>query len=286
MYSYLRQHPQVFMPAIKEPHYFAQVRPSPQQRYASKVFITDRHRYLGLYFKAAGFKAIGDASPSYLWDAKAPQRIYQANPKAKILIALRDPVERAYSHYLMDFREGMQDLPFYEALQADWNGKEKGWAISRLYVELGLYAQQVARYLEVFGPQRVHIVLFSELQALARGERRGLEKVLRFLDLDLEPLADINLSRVANGFAAPRAEWCRRLAGARWARWLGFRVLPLSIGTFIFNRVFLKPAAPPPMENRAKGWLCSLYDPELTALERLLGRSLPELRRSWASGSV
>ncbi len=286
LYSYLRQHPQIFMPAtIKEPHFFAQVHPSPKQRYASKAFITDRRDYLRLFRRAAGFKAIGDASPSYLWDAEAPRRIHAVNPDAKILIALRDPVERAYSHYLMDFREGVQHLPFHDALETDWKRKDKGWAISQLYVELGFYAQQVARYLKVFGPHSVHIVLFDELQELARGERRVLADILRFLDLDLTPLPAINTARIRNGFAAPRAEWARRLAGARWARWVGLRVVPLRIGAFIFNRFFLKPATPPPMDCRSKRWLASIYKPEVESLEGLLGRRLPELRRSWATDS-
>src|SRR5437667_3118215 len=150
LYGYLKQHPDVFMPALKEPHYFAQITPSHEQRYL-RTIVRDEAAYLRLFLKAKGYPAIGEASPSYLWDANAPHRIRKAVPHAKIIILLRDPVERAYSHYLMDVREGRQDLPFLQALERDWNRSKKGWSVSQLYVELGLYAEQVRRYLEVFG---------------------------------------------------------------------------------------------------------------------------------------
>ena len=67
LYSYLRQHPDIFMPEdVKEPHYFAQVHPSRAQRYASPVFISDREAYLNLFRAGKNHRAIGEASPSYL----------------------------------------------------------------------------------------------------------------------------------------------------------------------------------------------------------------------------
>src|SRR5215469_13417957 len=134
LYGYLKQHPDVFMPALKEPHYFAQVTPSHKQRHL-RTIIRNQAAYLRLFHRADGCKAIGEASPSYLWDANAPYRIARAIPDAKIIILLRDPVERAYSHYLMDVREGLQDLAFAAALKKDWAQQNKGWSVSQLYVE-------------------------------------------------------------------------------------------------------------------------------------------------------
>ena len=282
LYSYLRQHPEIFMPSdIKEPHYFAQVRPSRAQRYASPVFISDRDAYLRLFRSAGGYRAIGEASPSYLWCPEAPERIHAVAPRARIVITLRDPVERAYSHYLMDYREGMQHLPFHEALQADWRSREKGWAVSQLYVELGFYARQIERYLRLFGAERVHVLLYEDIRRLAHGDRRVLADILRFLDVDPRGLDLIDTSQVENGFAAPRAEWARRLAGAQWARWAGNTFLSKRAGLSVFNRFFVKSGAPPPMDPRPRDWLGAIFDPEMTALERLLGREFPELRRTW-----
>ena len=286
LYSILRQHPQVFLPALKEPHYFAQTRPAYEQRYM-RSHINDQSAYLKLFRQATGYKAVGEASPSYLWEARAAHRIRQAVPGAKIIILLRDPIERAYSHYLMDAREGLQRLRLYEALRQDWNRPDKGWSVSHLYIELGLYAEQVRRYLQVFSPGQVRIVLFDDLMKSAENGKAVIADIFEFLGLDLAPLGGIDASRAENSFAVARWPWATRLAGTNWARRAGQLLVPPSLGAnhtvkrVIFQRYFLKPAPKPPMDPRVKDWLRSIYDPDVRALEDLLGRELPELRRSW-----
>jgi len=286
LYSYLRQHPDVFLPALKEPHFFAQISPSHEQRHLRSL-IRDERAYLKLFRRAKRYKAIGEASPSYLWEANAPYRIHRAVPHAKIIIVLRDPVERAYSHYLMDVREGLQDLPFHEALKEDWSRREKGWSVSQLYVELGLYAEQVRRYLEVFGAERLLILTLEELMTSALNGKSVVADVLRFLDLDTAPLYKIDTSRVENGFAVARWSWARRMAGANWVRRAGQILVPVSLGAnhtvkrVVFQRYFVKVVPKPSIDVRARDWLRSIYDPDVSALESLLGRELSELRRSW-----
>ncbi|MBV8775144.1 MAG: sulfotransferase [Deltaproteobacteria bacterium] len=290
LYAYLKQHPDVFMPALKEPHYFAQITPSHKQRYL-RTIIHDEAAYLGLFRKAQGYKAIGEASPSYLWDTNAALRIRDAVPHAKIIILLRDPVERAYSHYLMDVREGRQDLSFREALQQDWKQSQKGWSVSQLYVELGLYAQQVQRYLDVFGSQQVLILLFDELTNSALNGKSVLANVLDFLGLSITPLHQIDTRFAENGFAAARWPWARRIAGANWVRRAGQLLVPVSLGSnhtikrIVYQRYFVKAVPKPAMDERAGEWLRSIYDPDLRALEAIVGHALPELRRSWQQSS-
>jgi hypothetical protein len=290
LYNYLKQHPQVYLPALKEPHYFSQINPSHRQRYL-RTIIRDEAAYLRLFRRAKGYKAIGEASPSYLWKADAPHRIHRAIPDAKIIILLRDPVERAYSHYLMDVREGLQNLPFPKALQEDWNRPEKGWSVSQLYVELGLYAEQVRRYLNVFGSEQVLILTFEDLTKSALNGKSVVADVLRFLGLDPAPLPKIDTSRVENGFAAARWSLARRIAGSNWARRAGQILVPVSLGAnhtvkrVVYQRYFLKEQPKPPMDEQAKEWLCSIYDPDLRVLEKVLDRKLPELRRTWQAPS-
>ena len=142
LYAYLRQHPQVFLPTMKEPHFFTQPRPSPEQIHLIQ-YVADIESYQHLYRGADRYPRIGDASPSYLWCEEAPERIHAVQPEARIIVILRDPVQRAYAQYLMDFNEGVLDLPFMEALQKDWARPDKGWGISQLYVELGRYTAQI-----------------------------------------------------------------------------------------------------------------------------------------------
>ena len=279
IYTYLSQHPKVFFPAIKEPHFFTQVRPARQQRFLIEA-VTKRSAYLRLYARATNHSVIGDASPSYLWHPEVPQRIRAEVPEAKVAIVLRDPVERAYSHYLMDYREGVQNKPFYQALLDDMNRSEKGWGISYLYYELGLYAEQLQRYLETFKPERMKVLLFDDFR---RDAKAVLREIARFLGLDPNSLEHIDTSRKYNSYAAPRNQYLRRVAGAKFSRMLGQALIPRHLGAFIFEQIFLKQAPKPPLDPHARELLCSLYDPELDKLEKLLGCRLPELRHSWVA---
>ena len=110
LYRYLRRHPQVFMPAVKEPHFFANINPDPDQRHLFPAM--DEGQYVRLFRGALHYRAIGEASPSYLVTKGAAERIKARVPNAKIIMLLRDPTERAFSHYLMDIRDGLQSLPF------------------------------------------------------------------------------------------------------------------------------------------------------------------------------
>jgi hypothetical protein len=276
-YAYLSQHPQVFFPRVKEPHFFTQVRATRAQRRFVEV-ISDRTDYLRLFAGAHGFDVVGDASPSYLWHPEVPSRIRARVPDAKIAIILRDPVERAHSHYLMDYREGVQDLDFYDALVHDMNRREKDWGISSLYFELGQYAQQVKRYLGTFHPRQIGVFFFEDFRCDVKG---GLRKLLQFLELDIAALEGIDTSRSHNSYAEPRSELARRLAGARFSRILGQTVVPRKAGQFIFDHFFLRRASKPPIDPRARDLLRTLYEPDVAELEKALGYSLPQLRCSW-----
>lgn len=277
IYAYLSRHPDVFFPAIKEPHFFTQVHAAPEQQFLTEA-VTKRSAYLRLYSRATNHLVIGDASPSYLWHPEVPQRIRAEVQQAKVAIVLRDPVERAYSHYLMDYREGAQSKPFYEALLDDMHRLEKGWGVSYLYYELGLYAEQVQRYFEIFKQEQVKVLMFDDFR---RDAKAVLREIAAFLGLDPKPLTHVDTSRKYNSYAAARNEHLRRVAGAKWSRMVGQTLIPRRLGAFIFEQIFLKQAPKPRLDPRTRELLCSLYDPELDKLKKLLGRRLPELRHSW-----
>jgi len=275
-YAYLSQHSQIFFPHIKEPHFFAQLQLAGKQRLFTR-YTTTRRDYLKLFAGAGRFPVIGDASPSYLWHPDAPRRIRKRAPRAKIAMLLRDPVERAHSHYLMDYREGIQHLSFYDALLQDMRRPDKGWGVSSLYFELGQYAQQVKRYFDTFDPRQIGIFFFEDLR---RDAKSVLRHILRFLGLDAATVDQINTSKNHNSYAAPRSELLRRIAGAETSRFLG-RIIPANAGQKIYETFFLRRARKPAIDPRARDLLCECYDPEVMELEKLLGYPLPQLRVSW-----
>lgn len=277
LYAYLRQHPAIFFPDMKEPHFFTRPTPSPEQRHLI-TFIRDEASYLRLYEDADERPWRGDASPSYLWCPEAPERIRAVSPDARIIIILRDPVERAYAQYLMDYSEGAIHEPFYEALLRDWNRPDKGWGVSQLYGELGLYTGQIQRYRAVFGTDHVLVLLLEDLK---KEPRVVLRRIARFLGVAEEPMDAVDTAEAHNHYLQPKGQWARRLAGHPISRFLGERIIPRSVGVYVWEHWMQKEAPKPPLDARASSFLQALYTEELLALEAELGCPLPELRRSW-----
>ncbi len=136
----------------------------------------------------------GEATPYYLYHPLSPQRAHDTCPKAKIIVLLRNPVDRAYSHYQQNVRAGFEKLSFPEAIAAEpdrLRGKEDRLRADPGYYSMahqtfsycarGEYAPQVARWVESFGAERVLVVQSETLWA---DPERTHARVLRFLDLE------------------------------------------------------------------------------------------------------
>jgi len=155
LYEYLKDIPGIYMSPVKEPNYFSvnilddnhELKP-----------IRKKEQYLMLFNNDA--KILGEASAYYLSDPEAPKLIHKVSPNAKILISLRDPVEREFSHFLMEKeRYAKTEKTFREIIQIELNYKnsKKNYALKH-----GLYSENVKRYLEIFGTCQVKIIIFEE----------------------------------------------------------------------------------------------------------------------------
>jgi hypothetical protein len=277
LYAYLKQHPQVFLPAMKEPHFFTEPHPAPEQAHLIQ-YVATLKEYQHLYRGADRFPRIGDASPSYLWCPEAAERIYRVRPDAKIIVILRDPVQRAYAQYLMDFNEGVLNKPFMTALQHDWNRADKGWGVSQLYLELGQYTQQILRYQRRFGAQQVHICLLEDLK---RNPLQVLKGIGEFLDIDQTIMGQLQINAAHNAHRLPRGNWVRTLASNPATRYIGEYLFPRQWGEYIWQHLFLRKGRKPAMDLEAQRFLQTFYESEIQHLEVLMARPLPELRSSW-----
>ncbi|WP_368407925.1 sulfotransferase [Igneacidithiobacillus copahuensis] len=282
LWAYLKQHPEIYFPEMKEPHYFTHPHPAPEQRHCIR-YIDSEEQYLRLYQDSGQVTYRGDASPSYLWSEVAAQEIAQCCPDSKIIIILRDPVQRAYAQYLMDFNEGVTDLDFYSALQRDWTRPDKGWGVSQLYVELGLYHDQIQRYFSLFGRNQVRVLLLEDLQ---RKPLQVLHDLAEFLQVSPLPFQRIDFRRAHNHYARPRGNWARRLAGNPISRTIGEYFFPQRWGEYIWRNLFLRKEKKPAIDPQARDWLIERFQPEMARLEGLLQRPLPELRRSWPEAEL
>ena len=138
------------------------------------AYVKKYEDYIGLFRKVRDEKAIGEASAAYLCSQRAAREIKARIPAAKILITLRNPIERAFSHYLMDLQLGRITGSFAEELHEDLKRPDKGWSRTRMYIEQGLYFEQVKHFLEVFGRERVRIYFSQDRAANERQSERPL----------------------------------------------------------------------------------------------------------------
>ena len=261
LYEWLKQHPQVFMSSVKEPRFFASDLPHP-----AGLVIRDEHEYLNLFSKASGYQAIGEATVSYFrfWRVVS-DRIRRAVPNARIIILLRDPVERAYSAYLALYRIGRERREsFYEALRDSPDAP--------IYCQT--YAMPTRAYLEAFGEQNVLVLMFERLESRPR---ELLAEVASFLEIDQAATTRIATS-VANPGGAPRGAWAKKIFAARDR--LPMHQLPMpSSSRKLLLRLLLAPK--PAIDPHAVELLRPVFEKDLEELECLLRRPLPELKRVW-----
>jgi len=283
LWAHLKKHPQVFFPEMKEPHFFMTRGPRPENAHKFEHLhcVGNQQKYLGLYEQAESYPAIGDASITYLWDENAPKKIHEVAPHARIVIMLRDPVVRAHSHYLMNLRLGAESLStFAEALRADLATEDNGFWGGRLYVGLGLYYEQVRRYIETFGSDQVLILLFDDL---TRQPKETLARVTQHLGIDPLELDEAEVSEAHNVYKMPRFAGAYRFATRVIAPDLRKRLLPESVKKWLQSGSLLYNTSKPPLDPESRRLLQGIFDPDIAKLEQLLGRKLPELRKSWAA---
>lgn len=268
LFTYLGSHPQVFTPSkIKEPHFFSVIDVPDSDPRA----IRDIDKYLALFKGAGKCSVICDASPSYLRDPEAAKRIYEFNRKAKIIIALRNPIYRAFSHYRMSLRLGRTNSTFHEAVLDSLTGDldyEENKVVNLL---AGSYLNQVKRYIDTFGPDRVMVVIFEEL---VRNTENKMDDVFCFLDLDVRSI-NIDYSQKRNQSVLPKN---------RLAEYVGSNDTIKSVARVLFSfelrdklsKTFLyKKGEAPSLNDETKRLLARHYREDVKGLESLLSINLP-----------
>jgi sulfotransferase family protein len=177
-YYYLRQHPEIFMSDIKEPRFFfyndmsgaeAVVKLDPNEpdwgKYGNWRPVSRLDDYMSLFaHMPAGVKAAGEASTAYLKNPFCAERIAKFNPAMKIIAILREPVSRAFSHYLMYVRLGYEKDSFSSVVDRELSGNKSYLPQGRQYLQQGYYADSISEYQRVFGKKNIKIYLNEELK--------------------------------------------------------------------------------------------------------------------------
>lgn len=255
----LKSHPDVFIPdKPQEIHFFDDAR----------NFARGLSWYEGLFAGWSGEAQVGQTSPRYLYDPEAPGRIHTALPQVRLIFLLRNPVDRAYSHYWHSVKLGYETLSFEEALEREEERLASGGSSPRdhSYADRGRYAEQLARYLALF-PKRQVLVLTGP----PSGDETE-ERVARFLSLDAGRFPPRRQSaKQSNPSRLPRIHLIQRLT-----RHVRDRLPYVTAAVDLLN---LRTAEYPPMAPTTRERLLERFDAEIASLEELLETDLSHWRR-------
>jgi Sulfotransferase family len=271
LYEMLRSHPQIFMPDLKEPRWFAT---DLRERFGGDGRLPkSEDQYLDLFVRAAAGQVTGEASPSYLRSKLAAGLIAEARPDARIIAILREPagfLRSLHMELVQNHVEPEQDL------RAALAGEQIGPDGLRRYTDRIAYVEQLRRYREVFAPEQVLVLIYDDFR---RDNEGTVRTVLRFLGVDDSfALRSVEANPSVQVRSLRLDRLTRRAQGAQgpMARALKDRIKTLSRGGAVFARARrrLVYTAPQPAEEALMRELRERFKPEVHALGEYLDRDL------------
>lgn len=272
LYQYLSAHRDVFMCEPKEPNYFAHEDIDTQNLYYNAYAARTLQEYKSLFVKATTHKAVGEASVSYLYYPGVPLRIQHTIPDARIIIMLRNPIERGYSHYLMDQRLGFVDLDYWDIVHKT-SKNPRLHLYYQQYVQLGLYHNQVARYLSTFGRNQVRIYLQDDLKINKQAVLNDL-----FTFLQLSPGGYVHHDEIHNKYMNPRNSLIARAYASQGIRKTLSRLLPERIKQNLLQKAF-DFGGKPKLSIELRDFLQDIYREDIIKLEELISKDLSQWRQ-------
>jgi len=275
LYEYLRQHPQVFMSDPKEPNFFGA---DVERRRTPRIGLEE---YLGYFAGAGDAKRAGEASVRYLHSRAAAGEIAEFAPHGQAIIMLRDPVEMMHAMHGELVYIGAEDIPDFAAALAAEDDRRAGRRIppgankpsALLYRDSAHFAEQVERYFDALGRDRVLVLVYDDFRDDTLGVYR---RVLEFLEVDPSFVPHMEIvnpskqprSRLLTRLIASPPGWVRRVAGA---------VLPPAQRKRLFRRALAlnsRTAPREPMDPALRASLKAEFAPEVRRLGELIGRDL------------
>ena len=189
---YLRQHPQVFMAPGKELRFF------------NRNFERGLGWYEAHFEDSCGARAVGEATPSYMYEGVAVLRMAEVLPFVRLVAILRNPVARAYSHYQMIVARGRETRTFEEAVEEELS--QASGASS--YLDQGRYLSQLERLGEQMPNAPLHVMI---TERFISQPREGFETLCRFLDVD-HSFVPLDIGKAVNRYVEFRSLRLRRIA--------------------------------------------------------------------------
>lgn len=280
LYYYLKQHPEIYMGPVKEPHFLICNSLEFPHRgvgdgfFDTSLIVKDFREYKRLFSGIKNETRIGEASTGYLYyyETAIPQ-IKRILGGVRIIMVLRNPIDRAYSAYLHASRDGRESLSFEDGLRQEEKRIKSNWIPLWHYTSCGFYYKQVQAYLENFS--QVKVCLFDDLKEDTMGL---LKDVYNFLDVD-STFVPNNLGKVYNVSGIPKYRIIHDLFTkpnpVKFMSKMILRVLvgeerKIAIGENIKGYFLRKPK----MRAETRKYLIQIYREDILVLQDLINRDL------------
>jgi hypothetical protein len=176
LYKNLVKHPDIISAQRKELHFFDK---DDEYNMGIDSYKSNFPLLVKKKFRSKPHLITGEATPRYLFIPEVPERVFHAMPDVKLIVLLRNPVDRAYSHYHHFKRRGLETLSFEEAINKEENGVMEPH-INRNYLARGMYADQLQRWMNYF-PREQFLIMDSG--DYYQNPVKGINQVCRFLKL-------------------------------------------------------------------------------------------------------
>lgn len=259
LHHYLNQHTDVSMSSVKEPNFFSSK--EVESLFYNSKCIDDSNDYHKL-FSIEKRQVRGEASVSYLYYEHVPKRIYDYNSEAKIIIMLREPIERAFSHYLMDCRLGFCS----EKLEDIIDNPQSYPQYFQQYLELGNYYSQIKRYQDIFGKEQLLVIFYDDFKD---NTEKVMNCVFSFLEIEKQ---DIDFS-IKNPFLSTSNTLISKLYKFKIIRKAVKAIMPERLLLLIRSKYF-SAKSKPMLSKATEQKLKVFYKSDVFQLEKLLNTDL------------
>ena len=262
LYHYLSEHPQVEMSSQKEPNYFSDKAIHNQGMYYVKNRVNTLDKYESLFAQKESV-VYGECSVSYLFYENVAEDIKKYNPNAKIIIMLRNPIERAFSHYLMDYRLGLISDSF-ENIIAKKSKHKNAHLFYQQYIKVSKYAKQIQRYLDFFEKENI---LFVDYEDFKKNGSEIVSQVYDFLNISAEFGANINTKY--NAFKMPKNNGIRFIYSFVFLR----KILTYLLPKYLVNNIIVflfKVDTKPELSMETRSLLIKIFKDDIKKLEEIL----------------
>jgi len=250
----LRSHPKVYIPARrKEVHFFDRYYDRGLEWY--QEFFPSAER-------ASQYRAIGEITPMYIYHPDMPARIQKHMPDCKFIAILRNPADRAYSHYNLMVR-GINEQRSFDKILKEY---------PKVYAR-GLYSEQLERYLRYFPRKNMLVLIFEHIKS---DSESVLHQIAEFLSIDASKFKNDLVEKKVNVSSLPRFPRARAMA-IRFRGFLWRKDLDWVVNVFRAmgaRHLFGNRGSMPPMSPDMRATLLAKYEPDIASLEELLKKDL------------